>query len=88
MNKIENKKPLPFIGNRTYGLVRAAFFGFLTYKIGRHGLGNNNAVSISNMVLGSLATLEGLADVVMNENHYVGRKIRKYFENRKQENAS
>ncbi len=74
--------------DRTYGLVRTAFYGFLTYETSRHGLSNNDIVTIPAMVLGSLLTLEGLADWFSGELHYLPKMIVEYFHNRRQKDAS
>ena len=75
-------------GDRIFGLARAAFYGSLTYAIGKEM--GFDYISIPFLTAGSLLTLDGLADLVSGEHQYLPEKVRRYFENRrqKQKNAN
>jgi hypothetical protein len=77
MNNLRDMMSGP-TGNRVFGLARAAFYGLVTYEITRKtGLDYKATPFIA---LGSLLTLDGLADLVLGELYSIPTKVGKYLE--------
>ena len=66
----ENIRPRP-IGDRVTGLARAVFGAFLTYEIAKNNPGY--MVVAPAIALGSALVLDGLADLVSGELHYLSQ---------------